>query len=279
MGNVSSGSGAWPILGTKCQDIPASFSFQLFFLLICLTWASQLYRTRTLKCRNTPLTPHADFSPTLTLDFQTDQTVCRGKCIVNWNWQRVRQTGKETGQRDTRVFCLPSSCRGDRPGLAWCSSAKKERKKEKKKQRKGQKRKKKRHNQWDPFCFSGNPLLPLTTHTHTHTDRGTGWLNWCAIVCVCLCVWLPLPLCVCDWLYLRQGPFCFKPENGSETEAGPVIGLLRPCLAWERPSLARQCQANSCFQPQRGRTRWSEFRLASKTSTTPPPNTLLHPLL
>ena len=132
----------------------------------------------------------------------------------------------------------------------------------------------------------GTPFYPPTTHTHTHTqtlkhtltEEHDDWIGVCLCVCVfvCLCVWLPLPLYVCDWLYLRQGPFCFKPENGSETEAGPVIGLLRPCLAWEKPSLARQCQANSCFQPQRGWTCWSEFRLALKTSK-PPPYKHTHP--
>ncbi len=144
---------------------------------------------------------------------------------------------------------------------------------EKKKTKKRTEKKEKRHNQWDPFCFSGNPLLPPThihTHWNTHGQRNRMTELVCDCVCVPLCLTPSPSLCVWDWLYLRQGPFCFKPENGSETEAGPVIGLLRPCLAWEKPSLARQCQANSCFQPQRGRTRWSEFRLAWKTSTPPP---------
>lgn len=161
---------------------------------------------------------------------------------MKWNWQRQRDKQvKRDRQSDRRVLCLSSSsssCRGDRPGLAWLDARVWE--------EKTKKRKKSATINETLFVLVGTPFYPwrhthTCTHTHsvTHTDRGTGWLNRCAIVCVCLCVWLPLPLCVCDWLYLRQGPFCFKPENGSETEAGPVIGLLRPCLAWEKPSLAR----------------------------------------
>lgn len=172
---------------------------------------------------------------------------------------------KSRRRRDKRTFALfssLSSCRGDQP--AWLDvwgRGEKERKE----------KKEKRPQSMRPlFVLVGTSFYPLTTHTHT--QKHTGWLKWC--VTVCLCVWLPLPLSVCDWLYLRQGPFCFKPENGSKTEAGPVIGLLRPCLAWEKPSLARQCQANSCFQP----TRWSEFRIGPKHPPTTL-NTLLHPLL
>lgn len=91
-------------------------------------------------------------------------------------------------------------------------------------QRKG---KKNDHNQWDPFCFSGNLLL-APDHTQARTEEQENWTGaW-----LCLCVWLPLS--VWDWLYLRQGSFCFKPESSSGAEAGPVIGLLRPCLAWEK---------------------------------------------
>lgn len=143
------------------------------------------------------------------------------------------------------------------------------------------KEKKSNHNQWDPFCFSGNLLLaPNDTNTLklTGTEEHDDWNG----VWLCAFVSDSLSYSMCDWLYLRQGPFCFKPENGSETKAGPIIGLLRPCLAWEKspwPDSAKLTFVFSC----RGQTCWSEFRLGQTTTTpsttTSTLNTLLPPLL
>lgn len=168
-----------------------------------------------------------------------------------------RQTGRDADGETDRVFCVPIGCRGDGPGLAWLDVRGEITQTKTEKKEKG-------HNQWDPFCFSGNPLLPPVTYIHAHTQWKDGWIG--VGQCVCLCVWL----CVSEWLYLRQGSFCFKPEKSWETVAGPVIGLLRSCLAWEKPSSAQQCQANSCFQSWIGRTCWSEFRLALRPHASPP---------
>lgn len=153
-------------------------------------------------------------------------------CLKSWvghfyNSNRIfdmwwRQTG--TDADGDRVFCVSIGCQGDGPGPAWLDV------RGEITQTKIERKKRATINE-TLFVLVETPFYPQR-HTYTYTHPVEGWLNWCGTVCVCLCVWL----CVCAWLYLRQGSFCFKPEKSWETVAGPVIGLLRSCLAWEKPS-------------------------------------------
>lgn len=151
MGNVgSSGCGAWPILGTKCQDILASAASISAVLFTDLSDVSQpTLQNANTKVLEYPFNTASWLQPHFNPWVETEQTVWSRKCVVNWNWRRVRQTGKETDGETDGYFVSPPVAGAT--GLAWLDA--RVRKKKKKKTKRRTEKKEKAPQSMRPFLF------------------------------------------------------------------------------------------------------------------------------